>query len=322
MKNQQIQGIMLLFAAVIILASSNSVVKKLVAIGAQNPINPITFCNVLFVGNLCALLSLLIIYRKDLEWSFFRSASYKEILSLISVAVLSVAIAPACIFIALENTTVTNVVLIGRIEPPLLLFLSILLLKDRASKLQIAGAITSFVGAILSVILQQNIMELSFGKGEIYAAVGAIAFTCSTVISKTSLDRIPMCIFAIFRMVVGTIVFFTLATYLYGLQHFSDAFSGTLWKWMLLYGGIIVVAGQLCWFSGLRIASPSTVPLITTFSPVAGLLAAFLILGEVPSSAQFIGGFIILCGMALSLKKPKVPDVKAQMDTEVGFKGV
>lgn len=324
MASKKIHGPLLLLAAVIVLASSNSIIKKIVAVGSQYPVNPITFCNVLFIGNLCAFISLAIIYHNKLDFTFFKRASLKENLSLCGVAILSVAIAPASIFIALENTTVTNVVLIGRIEPPLLLFLSIILLKDRATKFQIIGAAVSFSGAVLSIILQQDLSSLSLGKGEIFAVVGAVAFTCSTIISKTSLDRIPMSIFALFRMAVGTIVFFTIATYLYGLEHFSEAFSGTLWKWMLLYGGVIVVAGQLLWFTGLRITPPTNVPIITTFSPIAGIIAAFLILAEVPSQAQIIGGVIILFGMVLSLKKcpEHKPNKNAQLDTEVGFKGL
>ena len=57
-----------LWLAVVIFATSNSIVKILIDLGSQNAIdgrNPITFCNLLCAGNLCAALALLVIYRRQ-----------------------------------------------------------------------------------------------------------------------------------------------------------------------------------------------------------------------------------------------------------------
>ncbi|MGJ3252049.1 MAG: EamA family transporter, partial [Elainellaceae cyanobacterium] len=51
-----------LLLAVLIFAAANSVTRKLTELGAQYLVegrNPISFCNVLFVGNLCALIALI-----------------------------------------------------------------------------------------------------------------------------------------------------------------------------------------------------------------------------------------------------------------------
>lgn len=63
----RVPGRAYLLLAILIFAAANSVTRKLTQIGAQNLIasrNPISICNVLFVGNLCALLALIFIYRK------------------------------------------------------------------------------------------------------------------------------------------------------------------------------------------------------------------------------------------------------------------
>jgi drug/metabolite transporter (DMT)-like permease len=49
---------------------------------------------------------------------------------------------------------VNNVVLVGRLEPPLTLALSVWLLRERVSFWEVAGAIAAFVGVILTIILQ------------------------------------------------------------------------------------------------------------------------------------------------------------------------
>jgi drug/metabolite transporter (DMT)-like permease len=69
---------------------------------------------------------------------------------------------------------------------------------------------------------------------------------------------------------------------------------------MLLYGAVIVVVGQSFWITGLKASSVSIASLIASFTPIAGILAAYVILGEVPNNAQYIGGSVILLGIVLS----------------------
>jgi drug/metabolite transporter (DMT)-like permease len=108
-----------------------------------------------------------------------------------------------------------------------------------------------------------------------------------------------------------------------------------LWQWMLLYGVIIVVVGQSFWLAGLRATSVSTASIISSFAPIAGILAAYLILGEIPTRAQYIGGSIILLGLGFShvgmyyqaLSRPPMTRVmSAQVEqaiaAQMGFKGI
>ncbi|MBE9114741.1 DMT family transporter [Lusitaniella coriacea LEGE 07157] len=337
----RIPGRAYLLLAIIIFAASNSVTRKLTELGEQNLIdgrNPISFCNVLFVGNLCALVVLFFIYRRQCTLQTFKAIPQNSWFGLILISLLSSALAPALIFMALDLTAVNNVVLISRIEPPLILALSILILKDRVNIWVIAGAIISFVGVALTVLLQEPSTEmmqmggLSIGRGELMAACGAIALAISTIISKVALKQIPLGIFSLIRTTIGTIVFFFVVIILYTPSHFMDVFSPFLWQWMSIYGAIIVVGGQLCWFAGLKTSGASDVSLASSFSPIAGILAAYLILSEAPTMAQYIGGSVILVGIVLnqigvsrkmetSAPQPSINPVK-EMEMEVGFKGI
>ena len=73
-----------------------------------------------------------------------------------------------------------------------------------------------------------------------------------------------------------------------------EAFSPFLWEWMLVYGTLIVVIGQSLWFKGLITTHVATSALVASFAPVAGVLAAYFILGETPTKFQYIGGSILL----------------------------
>ncbi|MBE9125491.1 MULTISPECIES: DMT family transporter [unclassified Coleofasciculus] len=334
----RIPGRAYLLLSVLIFAAANSVTRRLTEIGEQNPINgrnPISFCNVLFVGNLCALAALILVYGRQLNFQSLKQLSKKDWLGLIGVATLSGALAPALIFMALDLTAVNNVVLIGRIEPPLILALSILLLGERVNFWVIVGAIVAFVGVALTVLLQESgetmmpMMGFQVGLGELLAAGGAISSAIATLISKVTLRNIPLGIFSIIRTLIGTIIFFVVVLVLFKPSHFIDVFSPLLWQWMLIYGAVIVVGGQLCLFAGLKKSTASEVSLANSFSPIAGILAAYLILGEVPTAAQYMGGAAIVVGIILNQvgvvrQNAETRQVRQaqEQDVDMGFEGV
>lgn len=341
----RISGQTYLWLAVIIFGASSAVTRKLTEIGAHHFVggrNPISLCNVLFVGNLCALIVMSLIYVRQWNKATLQQLSRQEWISLTVVAILSGAIAPGLIFQALALTGVNNVILVGRVEPPLTLALSVWLLKERVSVWEVMGAIAAFVGVTLTIILQppgESMMNMGgwqLGFGEILVALGSVALAISTIIGKKFLSHVPLGISSIFRTALGTFIFFFTALILYGSDHFADVLSPFLWQWMFLYGGLIVVVGQSFWTKGLKTSTVSTASLVGSFTPIAGIIAAYLFLNEVPTMAQFVGGSLILVGIFLSqvdrryktsrkeVEFSQVTSTKAEkeVDTFTGFKGI
>jgi drug/metabolite transporter (DMT)-like permease len=341
----RISGQTYLWLAILIFGASSAVTRKLTEIGADHFIdgrNPISLCNVLFVGNLCALILMILIYRGQWNKATLQQLSKQDWISLIAVAILSGALAPGLIFQALTLTQVNNVILIGRIEPPLTLALSVWLLKERVSVWQFTGAIAAFFGVTLTIVLQPqqasmiSMAGLHLGLGEILVTLGSIAVAISTIISKKYFSKIPLGISSIFRTGIGTVIFFFTALILYGRDHFADIFSPFLWKWMFLYGGLIVVVGQSFWTKGLKTSTVSKASLIGSFSPIVGIIAAYLILGEVPTMAQYIGGSLIVVSIFISrfdqasrksrqkVKLAEINSAQAEKEVEIGmgFKGI
>lgn len=160
--------------------------------------------------------------------------------------------------------------------------------------------------------------------------IGAISLAISTIISKKWLCEVPTAIYGIFRTALGTIVFFFAALVLYGSHHFVEIFSPFLWRWMLIYGVIIVVLGQSFWVRGLRASTVSTASLISSFTPIVGVFAAYWILDEAPTQAQYIGGSVILFGLFLSqmgslqmAHRRNLPQVEPmEVENGIGFKGL
>jgi drug/metabolite transporter (DMT)-like permease len=338
----RLPSLVYLWIAVLIFAASNSVTRKVTEIGASHLIdgrNPISLCNVLFVGNLCAFAVMLLVFGKQWKPSILRSLTRGDWYSMGAIALLSGALGPGLIFAALDQTSVTNVVLIGRLEPPLILLLSGLFLGVRVNFCTAAGSLVSFLGVVATTLSASSAQQLplmggwvQIGWGELQAAAAAIVLAIAAILSKLRLQQIPLGLFSMVRVGLGTLVFYLLARTLFGSQHFADAFTPLLWQWMVLYGAVIVVAGQLCWLAGGRHATPAQSNLANSFSPPAAILMAYLILGEVPTAAQLMGGAVIFLGIALSfmgslqeanahvMASPITP--AQQMVMLTGFKGI
>ncbi|BAQ66701.1 DMT family transporter [Geminocystis sp. NIES-3709] len=319
--------------AVLIFAASNSVISKLIEIGNYHLVNgqnPISSCNVLFVGNICALALMFLLFHQDCKPTTVKTLTRQDWISLTITGILSGAIAPWLIFTALEKTNVTNIVLIGRIEPILILALSVWLFDSPVNFWTIGGSFISLLGVIITALLGSSGEIMIMGKfqigiGEILVAIAAIISSISTVMGKLQLKSIPIGIFMIYRNILGTVIFFLLANILYGVQHFGQVFSPFLWQWMLVYAGVIVVIGQLCWLVGLKNATSTQLNLSNLLNPIAAIFMAYLILGEVPTMAQYFGGSLLFVGVILSfmgnLHQPK-PTPRNAMETPMGFKGV
>lgn len=306
----QPSGRVYLLLAIAIFGAANAVTRKLTELGELNLIdgrNPVSFCNVLFVGNLCALILLGILYSHEWRKPALQKIKGKDWLSMTVVAILGAALVPTLIFTALAITPVNNVILISQIDTPLVLALSVWILGDRVNKWVVAGAVVSFIGVALTVLIQppgeemiSTAMGMTIGRGALYTLIAAIIKAVANLVSKISLKEIPVGIFSVFRMFVGTVFFFGATVILYGPTHFMDVGSRFLWQWMLFYAAIIVVAGQTFWFNGLKSSTASEVSFATAFNPIVGILSAFLLLGEVPTLGQYIGGVVILGGIVLN----------------------
>jgi drug/metabolite transporter (DMT)-like permease len=134
---------------------------------------------------------------------------------------------------------------------------------------------------------------------------------------------------------LGTVIFFLIALILYGRDHFTDVLSPFLWQWMFVYGAVIVVLGHSFWIKGLRACTVSAASLVGSFTPLVGILAAYFVLGEAPTFAQYIGGSLILVGIFLGqfgirhqvslrtvFSQMNSTQAEQEVKTGMGFKGI
>ena len=279
-----LMGAGLAWLAVVIFAAGNSIVSLLAEIGMENRVqgrNVITYCNLLFVGSLMSIVPMGVVFWRDWTLENLRRLTRKHWVILTLSAFLSSALTPGLFFYALEQTTVTNVVLVGRIEPPLFLIAAWLILREEFEPWAFVAGLVALCGAVLMLWLNGN-GGFEIGKGEIGALLATLSYIASTLVARTGLRGIPLGIYAIYRTVVGTIFYFFLAIYLFGPNHFQDVFHPLVWEYVWIYALIVVIGGQFAWAMALKHARSGDVSLATSFTPLAGIVIAMVLLGEDP----------------------------------------
>ncbi len=287
-----------LLLALALFSLSSSLIRWLVLHGGElsgAATTAISFCNVLFVGNLCAGLLVVVWFRPRRLWRELAQTTRRVRGALAANTILSVAV-PSLLFTALEQTNVTNLVLLSRFEAVAFALLSFVTFGTRASRRQwlAYAAISAGIGTVLWL---QGRFTLLAGDGLVLLA--AILLAVSSCVTRGMCGACSQPLLAFVRTGVSAVVFFWIAVGLFGFSHFGSAFSGELWGVMLLYAGLVVVIGQYAWFRAQSTLPERTLASGSLLMPVLGILFAHLLLGEVPTQAQWVGAGVILSGMLL-----------------------
>ena len=293
-------GLANLLIAIVLAALSAPIVKWLVVhggtLGVSKP-GAISFCNIFFVGNLCAGFVVLLSsgwrgIRDDLR----ASKAFTRIL-LIGAVLVGGVLAPFLLFYALEFTSVTNLLLLSRIESVAFAALAVVFFRDAVSRTNWVGLVAIALGSVALALLHGKGVP-TLGDG--FALLGGVMYAVGAIMAKFILRDLGMAAFLFIRNLVGAIVFFWIALLVYGRHHFTDAFAPELWMVMLVYGAGVVVLGQVTWFRALKTLPSAAVAVLFSLTPVVGIFFAYVLLAEVPDVTQWFGAGIIITGVAIS----------------------
>jgi len=208
-------------------------------------------------------------------------------------------ISPVLIVTALEDGgDVTIVIILLQTNSAFYAFFSWLLYGERVTRRCVLGLGIVFVGILLLMFLPGaapvNYVHL--------CSIGAAACNAlgSCMARKTLEDSEVMPVFLLLRNLFGAVIFFGLALSMFELDHFANAFSPGLWPLMLVYAALVVLLGQLTWFKAIAGLSSESVSTWSTIVPALALLFAWLLVGSIPTSVQWIGIVIVIAGLTIS----------------------
>lgn len=258
---------------------------------------PLSFCNVLFVGNLCAALVVLSWFKPGPIWSDLKRLPKRVRWGLVLDGGLA-ALNSALIYTGLEYTSSTNAILLGRLAPVLYALAGAVVFGRLISRREWLGFGFIIAGTLVVALIGANWMV---NKGDALILLSAVVFAISSVLGKAVLDQdVSLRALVFVRNASSSLIFFVIANVVFGPHHFADAFSGQLWIVMAIYALLIIVVAQFLWFDASSKLDSISVGRWATPAPAIGVLAAVLLNRQWPASNQLLGLLVIMVGVVIT----------------------
>ena len=273
--------------------------------------HPISFCNVLFVGNLCAALVVGFWFGFGNIIQDLKKTKLQVIVGLLINGVLATLLS-TLIFLGLRETSVTNAVLLGRLGPVLFALAGAIVLGKKIRQLEWLG-FSLIGGGVVTIALATN--GFIINRGDFLILLSTLIFAVSALVNHVMIARSATLRLVVFsRNFISSIIFFIIAVKLFGPMHFADAFSGSLWAIMAVYALVVIVCAQFLWYASTNNLDSKTIGRLTVLSPIFGVIYAFLLNGERPSLVQMTTLIVIIIGVTIaSVGKQKNAISKQEM---------
>lgn len=191
--------------------------------------------------------------------------------------------------------------------------MAFVLLGERPSKFQIVGAGIAFVG--IGVIALERIE----GAGLvplIMVLLAGVAWGLANVLTKKA-GKVNAIAFTVWGSLAAPLPLFALSFVTEGGDAIAAAFAGFGWSdaaliAFLAYPATLLGGGIWSFLLGRHPAS--VVAPFTLLVPITGLLSGYLVLGEVITGIEILGGLLVIAGLVVTLRKTKNVEPAIRLD--------
>ena len=205
--------------------------------------------------------------------------------------------------LGLQYTGAAEGVLIQGIAPLVTMGLAALLLGEPLRRAQLGGVGLAFAG--LAVLVAGGSAAWGAGDtrlfGDALMVASAVAWGAYSVAVRMVMGRLTLVETSAYSVLVGTLLLAPFALLETARMPLMEVRTVT---WLAV-GYQVVVSSCLCyllWNGGIRRAGAGRAAPFGFVGPVAAMLAAVPILGEVPGPAQLVGGALILLGLFVATR--------------------
>ena len=244
------------------------------------------------------LLALFLLYpvALKLEKPVNRNIIRRDWLLLLGMGILGGIAYNLVLYSALAYTTATNAALVNAINPGFIVLFSVLLFKERVSRLQWLGFVLSLLGALV-VLTGGDVSRLllaQYNAGDLLMVAAVLVWTFYTLLAR-KITPPP-----ITATTISTAMAVLLMTPWVLYQGAVPAAMSSLTVTGMLYIVIFPSVGSfIFWNLAVREVGASKAGIFLNLMPVFTALISVL-LGEQLTAAQGLGGLLVFCGVYLT----------------------
>lgn len=276
------------YIAVVIGVIAVSTSAIFVKLAADAPAGIIAFYRLGFAA-LLMLPTILIKYRDELK-----AVSRRDWI-LTSISGVFLALHFILWFESLNYTSVASSVVFVTLQPIFAFIGTYFFFGERFS---VAAIISMFITLIGSIIIGWGDFQISGLAlfGDILALLGAATVTAYFLLGqrlRRSLSLIA------YTFIVYSISAITLLIYNLVLNNEFTGYSLDHWGWFIALAIIPTFLGHTLFNWTLKWLSTATISMAIVFEPIGATALAYLILDEIVTPSQWLGGTIVICGLFL-----------------------
>lgn len=212
-------------------------------------------------------------------------------------------------FEALHHMDASLLALIFYTYPTLVTLAAFALRQDH---LTLARAMALVVASVGMLLILRNSGSSGFDSIGILLAFGAaLTYSVYILVADTIVDQIPALSLCALVM-TGAATSLTAQAMLTGGVDLSFGLWG--WLWVVCIALVSTVLAMALFFAGLRHTGPSKAAILSTFEPVVTTALAGLVLSQIPTMGQLLGGLLVLASVVLVQGRSRAePDATSHM---------
>ena len=245
-----------------------------------------------FIAGLCLALVLVVSGRG------FR-VEKRHLLAMFFFGVSAVAINQSLFTIGLSYTKAGNAALILAMSPIFTALISRLRRLEFFSLRGIIGLIIAFLG--LALIILSSKREVRFGeglKGDLLLLIAAVFWSIYTIGVGKYAHIYGSLKSATMMLLLGTPVLLLISTPTMVRQDWSTV-RGVSWVGLIASGILSLAVSFIIWNHGVKKLGATRTAIYSYIQPIFAMLAAYPMVGEVPTPGQAVGSVVVLLGIYL-----------------------
>ena len=240
------------------------------------------------------------------KYGKFPRINFSQIILIICLGMTGIAGYNFFFFSGLKSITASRTAMIISLNPSVITILSILIFKDKFTKVKFAGIILSLVGALI-VISRGNLQEVFRGKiglGELFILGCVISWAIFSVLGKIIMKQLKPIIAITYSCLAGTLILLVPA-FLEGELFDSAHYNLVVWSSIFVLSFFGTTLGFTWFYEGINKIGPVRAGIFINFVPVFATALAVLILNEPLYPSLIIGAVFVLSGVFLNNYRPK-----------------
>ncbi|WP_397539035.1 DMT family transporter [Rummeliibacillus pycnus] len=195
-------------------------------------------------------------------------------------------------FLALKQSTATNIGLISSLNMISIAVCSFIFLKEKINLLQFVSMIFSLFGVLLVLSKGQihYLLSMNFNAGDLWMIAAVCVWGLFTICTKWAMTKTSVLISTLSSAIFGLIVLLPMSIPNFTVSNINTSFLGAI-----LYTGVIsTVVCMILWNICVQKLGSTTSGVFLNFNPIFTAILACLFLGEQMTWIQGIGSAIVV----------------------------